>query len=212
MLRKVSRYLAYPLLVAVIVGAVWYTIGNFPTDKPRGFDGAPPPPAEPWKPSAKFDAEANAGFKVDTAHKDNVALAGTGGGADWPQFNGEHRDNKSSEKNLARSWPKGGPPLAWTSSGLGTGFSSVTVVQGIVYTMGNKGESETIAALDAGTGQKILEHTSCMGHASGGGRRSAKHAQRGTGPRLCVGRLRRPDLPGRQVRNHSVAEKHYDRV
>jgi len=154
-LRKVSRYLAYPLLVAIIVGAIWYTIGNFPTDKPRGSDGAPPPPTEPWKPSAKFDAEANAGFKVDTAHKDNVALAGTGGGADWPQFNGEHRDNKSSEKNLARSWPKGGPPLAWTSSGLGTGFSSVTVVQSIVYTMGNKGESETIAALDAGTGQKI---------------------------------------------------------
>jgi outer membrane protein assembly factor BamB len=157
-LRNALRYLTYLVLVGIIVGAVWYTIANFPTDKPRAtgsFYAAQSVPKEAWKPSEKFDAEANAGFKVETAQKDNVPLAGKNSGADWPQFNGSDRDNKSLEKDLAPRWPDGGPKLAWTSHGIGVGFSSVAVVQGVVYTMGNKGASETVVALDAGTGEKI---------------------------------------------------------
>jgi outer membrane protein assembly factor BamB len=157
-LRKVLRGLSYVVLVGVIVGAVWYTIANFPIDKPRaagGFYGAQQVPKEAWKPSPKFDAEANAGFQVDTAQKGNSPLAGKNAGADWPQFNGARRDNRSLETKLSPRWPEGGPKLAWTSHGIGTGFSSVAVVQGVVYTIGNKGESETVIALDAGTGEKI---------------------------------------------------------
>jgi outer membrane protein assembly factor BamB len=157
-LRKVLRYLTYPVLVGIIVAAVWYSIVNFPADKPRasgGVYGNQQVPKEAWKPSSKFDAEANAGFTVDTAQKDNAPLAGKSVGADWPQFNGPHRDNKSLEKDLSPRWPKEGPKLAWTSHGIGNGFSSVAVVQGVVYTMGNKGTSETVIALDAGTGEKI---------------------------------------------------------
>ncbi len=158
MLRKVLRYLAYPVLVGVIVAAVWYSVVNFPNDKPRasgGNYGSQPVPKEAWKPSAKFDAEANAGFTVDAGQKDNAPLAGKSVGADWPQFNGPHRDNKSLEKELSPRWPQEGPRLAWTSHGIGHGYSSVAVVQGVVYTMGNKGASETVIALDAGTGEKI---------------------------------------------------------
>src|SRR5580704_3213446 len=103
-LRKVLRYLTYPVLVGIIVAAVWYSIVNFPADKPRasgGVYGNQQVPKEAWKPSSKFDAEANAGFTVDTAQKDNAPLAGKSVGADWPQFNGPHRDNKSLEKDLS---------------------------------------------------------------------------------------------------------------
>ena len=39
----------------------------------------------------------------------NVAVAGKDAGADWPNFNGVRRDNKSSETGLLPSWPSGGP-------------------------------------------------------------------------------------------------------
>jgi outer membrane protein assembly factor BamB len=179
-LRKVLRSLSALVLVGIIAGAVWYTITNFPTDKPRaagGFFAAPQVRADPWKPSSKFDAEASAGFKVDSAQKDNVRLAGNQVGADWPQFNGPHRDNRSLEKNLSPRWPKGGPKLAWTSHGVGVGFSSVAVVQGVVYTMGNKGASETVIALDAGTGEMIWSTPVSW----------ASHPSAGDGPRSTPG-------------------------
>jgi outer membrane protein assembly factor BamB len=164
---------------------VWYTIAKFPTAKqrqPGGFYAAQDVPKEPWKPSPKFDTEANADFQVDAAQKDNVPLAGKNIGADWPQFNGPHRDNKSLEKDLSGRWAEGGPRLAWTSHGIGTGFSSVAVVQGVVYTMGNKGASETVIALDAGTGEKIWSTpVSWASHPSAGdGPRSTPSVGRGS--------------------------------
>ena len=30
-------------------------------------------------------------------------------GADWPQFHGPNRDNRSSETGLLKEWPAGGP-------------------------------------------------------------------------------------------------------
>ena len=32
---------------------------------------------------------------------------------DWAQWRGPNRDGVSSEKGLLKSWPEGGPPLAW---------------------------------------------------------------------------------------------------
>jgi outer membrane protein assembly factor BamB len=114
-----------------------------------------PKPKEPWAPSAQYDAEANANFSVESARPENVHAAGKPSGADWPHFAGSRRDNQSAEKGLLPQWPANGPALAWISRGLGAGFSSVAVVDGVVYTMGNKGASETVIALDAGTGEKL---------------------------------------------------------
>lgn len=30
---------------------------------------------------------------------------------DWPQWRGPHRDGKSAETGLLKTWPAGGPPL-----------------------------------------------------------------------------------------------------
>jgi outer membrane protein assembly factor BamB len=55
---------------------------------------------------------------------------------DWPQFRGPSRDGKSAELGLLKQWPEGGPKLLWSVSGLGIGFSSVAVADGLVYTTG----------------------------------------------------------------------------
>ncbi|MHC4573160.1 MAG: PQQ-binding-like beta-propeller repeat protein [Planctomycetota bacterium] len=61
---------------------------------------------------------------------------------DWPQFRGVHRDGRSAETGLLKKWPEGGPELLWVVEGLGTGFSSVAVARGYVYTTGMLGKDK----------------------------------------------------------------------
>jgi outer membrane protein assembly factor BamB len=70
--------------------------------------------------------------------------------ADWPQWRGPDRDGRSPETGLLAEWPEGGPPLAWQASGLGSGYSSVAVVDGTVYTLGDQGESQYALAIASG--------------------------------------------------------------
>ena len=75
--------------------------------------------------------------------------AGPGGStADWPGWLGPNRDGKSPDTGLLKEWPEGGPPLLWQASGIGSGFSTVAVVGGTVYTTGVVGKSLMIFAFD----------------------------------------------------------------
>jgi outer membrane protein assembly factor BamB len=76
-------------------------------------------------------------------------------GADWPQWRGPLRDDISTETGLLKQWPADGPPLAWKATGLGEGYSGVSVVGGRIYTMGDLGESSFLLALDAANGKVI---------------------------------------------------------
>lgn len=78
-----------------------------------------------------------------------------GRAADWPQFRGPHRDDHSPDKGLLQAWPRGGPPLAWRGADVGSGYASVTVVGGRVFTMGNKGDGCFIFALDRHNGRLL---------------------------------------------------------
>jgi len=151
-----TRYVVDALVVAVAVGAgVFFLSKESPPEyTPSGYR-RPAASKNPWKASPERDAEVNADFRVESARSDNAKLAGTGTSADWPQFNGRRRDNKSSESGLLKSWPEEGPPLNWICRGVGEGYSTVAVADGVIYTMGNKGESEALMALDAGTGEKL---------------------------------------------------------
>ena len=44
--------------------------------------------------------------------------------ADWPQFHGPNRDNKSPDKGLLKAWPAGGPVRLLEATGIGEGYSS----------------------------------------------------------------------------------------
>jgi outer membrane protein assembly factor BamB len=76
---------------------------------------------------------------------------------DWPQWRGANRDGKSAETGLLTEWPAGGPPLAWKAGGAGTGFSSMSVAAGKLYTVGARGGTEYIHAFDVATGKKLWE-------------------------------------------------------
>jgi len=73
---------------------------------------------------------------------------------EWPCFHGPKRDNKSTETGLLKKWPDAGPKLLWTASGLGKGYSSVTVAGGLIYTAGMIDKQTYVFALDLNGKQK----------------------------------------------------------
>ena len=75
--------------------------------------------------------------------------------ADWPCFRGPNQDGISSE---SFSWPGGGPKQVWKTN-VGVGHSSVSVVGGRVFTMGNTDDTDMVFCLDAGTGEEIWKYT-----------------------------------------------------
>lgn len=79
----------------------------------------------------------------------------TPGPNDWPQWRGPNRDGKSAETGLLKSWPKDGPALTWTASGLGEGFGTPTVVAGKIYAMGTKDGKDGIHCLNEADGTSV---------------------------------------------------------
>ena len=84
-----------------------------------------------------------------------VLVAAAVSGADWPQFRGPARDGVSTDRGLLKQWPEGGPPLVWTATGLGSGYSSVSIAGDRIYTLGNKKNRSHIVALDRETGKVV---------------------------------------------------------
>ncbi len=75
--------------------------------------------------------------------------------AEWPQWRGPDRNGKSQETGLLQEWPENGPPLAWKTTGLGGGYSSVAVAAGRVFTMGDLDDGQYVLALKEDGGALI---------------------------------------------------------
>lgn len=82
-----------------------------------------------------------------------AALAQTA--ASWPQWRGPNRDGISKETGLLKQWPAEGPPLAWKATGAGRGYSSFSIANGKLYTMGLRGDREFVIAFDVATGKEV---------------------------------------------------------
>jgi len=67
---------------------------------------------------------------------------------DWPWWRGPNHDGKSLDTGLLKQWPPQGPKLLWQATGIGKGYSSVSISGGIVYTAGNVGNQLTLFAFD----------------------------------------------------------------
>jgi outer membrane protein assembly factor BamB len=85
------------------------------------------------------------------------AAVSTMSSADWPQWRGPNRDGISAERGLLQAWPRSGPPLAWTTTGAGDGYSSLAVVGDALYTLGGRGREEFVMAFRASDGTKLWE-------------------------------------------------------
>ena len=82
-------------------------------------------------------------------------LISTAPGDDWPQWRGPNRDGHSLETGLLSSWPAGGPTLVWKAAGLGNGYSTVSIDDGRIFTLGAVRDIEYLVALDARTGKEL---------------------------------------------------------
>lgn len=78
--------------------------------------------------------------------------------ADWPQWRGPSQDGISQEVNWQVEWPDDDPPIVWNAN-VGTGFASVVVSEGRLYTTGNAGNRDTIWCLNAETGETVWKHS-----------------------------------------------------
>lgn len=79
-------------------------------------------------------------------------------GDDWPQWMGPKLDGISTESGWSSDWPSGGLEQLWEKQ-IGIGFSSVSIVDGLLYSMGHKNRKETVWCLDAATGKEIWTHS-----------------------------------------------------
>ena len=75
---------------------------------------------------------------------------------DWPCFHGSNRDNLSVETELLQAWPEDGPELLWNASGIGHGYSTVSISNGRIFTAGMIDKQTYVIALDM-SGKKLWQ-------------------------------------------------------
>lgn len=76
---------------------------------------------------------------------------------DWPRFLGPRANGISTETNLLEKWPTNGPPLVWEKA-IGTGYSALSVRDGLLVLHHRVKDEEVIEAFDAATGQPKWRH------------------------------------------------------
>ncbi len=90
-----------------------------------------------------------------------ILIASAAVAADSPQFRGPNRDGRFDEQGLMKTWPEGGPAVAWVAKGIGSGYSSISVVAGKIYASG-MGAEETgmVSILNAVDGkmEKVVRY------------------------------------------------------
>lgn len=126
--------------------------GNGPIAGTPGTPTPETPAAEkPATPEAPENVEIGLHFKNDFGGK-----AGSLPGS-WTAFRGAKYDNVVSDIALANKWPKDGPPVKWTVSGLGEGYSGAAAVAGRIYLQDYdpKTKEESIRCFSLDDGKEI---------------------------------------------------------
>lgn len=78
--------------------------------------------------------------------------------ADWPRWMGLNADGLSAETGWKSDWGTGGVPVLWKTN-VGTGYCTVSVADGRLYTMGHRQGEETLYCFNAETGEEQWKHT-----------------------------------------------------
>lgn len=74
---------------------------------------------------------------------------------DWPQWRGLNRDGISKETGLLKSWPEGGPKLAWSTREVGVGHASPALVGDRIYILGDLSDGCYVLVLDRASGKTV---------------------------------------------------------
>jgi outer membrane protein assembly factor BamB len=104
---------------------------------------------------------------------------------EWSQWRGPNRDGISPDTGLLQQWPAGGPPVAWTTTGLGAGYGTVVVRGARVFVQGRRGRESLVHSLNLADGTYVWSKS-----LGGGGTNDRGSGPRGTptidGDRLYV--------------------------
>ena len=84
-----------------------------------------------------------------------AVLTAAAAAGDWPQWRGPGRSGVSTETGLLKQWPAGGPRVAWTISGLGRGYGTVSIQGERIYVQGTQGDSSMVFCLRRGDGGRV---------------------------------------------------------
>lgn len=88
-------------------------------------------------------------------------------------WRGPARDGHSPDTGLLKEWPAGGPPLAWKATGIGKGYSSVSLAGDRLLTMGEIDGKTHLIAMNAADGKLLWKiGMGAPGGSHGGGPRS----------------------------------------
>ncbi len=74
--------------------------------------------------------------------------------ADWPAWMGPKLDGVSRETGWSADWPKDGLRRLWSNE-IGTGFSSISIADGLLYSMGHARGKETVWCLQCRNGDVV---------------------------------------------------------
>jgi outer membrane protein assembly factor BamB len=77
---------------------------------------------------------------------------------DWPHWRGPNRNGISMEKDWRSEWPADGPAIVWKAS-VGTGFSSMSIANSRMFTMGHADDQDTVFCLDAKSGKELWKQS-----------------------------------------------------
>lgn len=109
------------------------------------------------KPETETTTPEKTAITVDPAKLTLLPMAETRA---WPQFHGPQRNSISNATGLLTEWPEAGPPLLWKIENLGKGFSSVSIANGKIITMGDRamsagGSGQFVIAFDLATQKEL---------------------------------------------------------
>ncbi len=75
----------------------------------------------------------------------------------WPQWMGPNHDGISTETNWSTDWPTSGLPVAWKRE-IGIGFSSISIDDGRLFTMGHVNGEEYVYCMSEQNGEILWSH------------------------------------------------------
>lgn len=76
---------------------------------------------------------------------------------DWPRWRGPDLNGISHETNWTTDWPADGPKELWRAE-VGIGFSSLSLADNRLFTLGNTNGTDTVWCFDAASGKLLWRH------------------------------------------------------
>jgi len=131
-----NRMIAFPVALCcccllALTGCGW--VGS----RDSGGAALPPPPR------AESKAQSSALPPGEVVHSGS-----------WPGWRGPNRDDICKETGLLESFPTTGPPIKWHVNGMGSGYSSVAIDNGRIFTVGNINGQCNVLALSVANGRR----------------------------------------------------------